>query len=337
MSFRIWDSPSGRSRRWSRRGRAYPRAPMFARMAVVLLAAVLLTTLGWQGAQRLLHPPQTAGAVTTGAPATPASNTSAPAMAAWQSQVIGQLEMATAEGSEGNISAAEVQVDRAAAILAATRIQGQPSVPDFFDVGLRSLDRVLHTQPENQRLFEHVTLAKIELAQLRSAQPVETEGSGDGGATDGQLRGNADAAIVRVPVGPGATAPHAVTIPGHVVVASPRTAVAQSILNPETVKGTYIDATLMPESAEIILPPATRLFVDDVRVEGLTFEGASQTLDGIHWKNVTFVNTRLRYEGGEVSLNNVRFVRCTFGISTDERGARLASAVALGQTSLVIE
>jgi hypothetical protein len=124
--------------------------------------------------------------------------------------------MATAEGSEGNISAAEVQVDRAAAILAATRIQGQPSVPDFFDVGLRSLDRVLHTQPENQRLFEHVTLAKIELAQLRSAQPVETEGSGAGGATDGQLRGNADAAIVRVPVGPGATAPHAVTIPGHV-------------------------------------------------------------------------------------------------------------------------
>jgi hypothetical protein len=250
-------------------------------------------------------------------------------MAAWQSQVIGQLEMATAEGSEGNISAAEVEVDRAAAILAATRIQGQPSVPDFFDVGLRSLDRVLHTQPENQRLFEHVTLAKIELAQLRSAQPVESEGSGDRGATGGPLRGNADAAIVR--------APHAVTIPGHVVVASPRTAAAQSILNPETVKGTYIDATLMPESAEIILPPATRLFVDDVRVEGLTFEGASQTLDGIHWKNVTFVNTRLRYEGGEVSLNNVRFVRCTFGISTDERGARLASAIALGQTSFVIE
>src|SRR5579864_6097999 len=111
MSFRIWDSPSGRSRRWSKRGRTYPRAPMFARMAVVLLAAVLLTTLGWQGAQRLLHPSQTAGAVTTGAPGTSASNTSAPAMAAWQSQVIGQLEMATAEGSEGNISAAEVEVE----------------------------------------------------------------------------------------------------------------------------------------------------------------------------------------------------------------------------------
>jgi hypothetical protein len=337
MSFRIWDTPSGRSRRWSKRGRTYPRAPMFARMAVVLLATVLLATLGWQGLQHLLHPRQTAGVVMPEAPGTPTSSNSVPAMAAWQSQVIGALEAATAQGSEGNISAAEVEVDRAAAILAATRIQGEPAVSDFFDVGLRSLDRVLRTQPENQRLFEHVTLAKVELAQLRSAQPPEAEGSGDHGATGGQPQGNADAAIAGVPVGPGATAPHAVIIPGRVVVASPRTVAAQSILNPATVKGTYVDATLMPETAEIILPPATRLFVDDVHVEGLTFQGASQTLDGIHWKNVTFINTRLRYEGGEVSLSNVRFVRCTFGISTDERGARMASAIARGQTSLVIE
>jgi hypothetical protein len=112
---------------------------------------------------------------------------------------------------------------------------------------------------------------------------------------------------------------------------------AQSILNATTAKGNYIDATLMPETAEIILPPVTRLLADDVRVEGLTFEGASQTLDGIHWKDVTFINTRLRYEGGQVSLRNVRFVRCTFGFSADERGARLASAIALGQTSFVIE
>ena len=109
------------------------------------------------------------------------------------------------------------------------------------------------------------------------------------------------------------------------------------MLDAATANGNYVDATLMPETAEIILPPATRIFADDVRVQGLTFEGASQTLDGIHWKNVTFINTRLRYEGGQVSLNNVRFVRCTFGFSSDERGARLASAIALGQTSFVIE
>ncbi len=32
-------------------------------------------------------------------------------------------------------------------------------------------------------------------------------------------------------------------------------------------------------------------------MEGLTIEGASQTLDGFSWKDVTFVGMRLRYEG----------------------------------------
>ena len=93
----------------------------------------------------------------------------------------------------------------------------------------------------------------------------------------------------------------------------------------------------MPASAEILEPPASRLFVDNVRVENLTIAGATQTLDGMHWKNVTFMGTRLRYEGGEVDLENVHFVRCKFGFTTDERGVRLANTIALGQTSLVIE
>jgi hypothetical protein len=52
---------------------------------------------------------------------------------------------------------------------------------------------------------------------------------------------------------------------------------------------------------------------------------------------VTFVGTRLRYEGGEVSLQNVRFTNCTFGFSTNDRGARLADAIALGQRSFVMQ
>lgn len=331
MNLGIWDTPSGRARRWSKRRKGYSRAPMFARMAVVLLAAVLVATLAWHGVQRLLHPPETA--VATGVADSGAGHGTS--VAVWQSQVIGALEAATVEGSAGNISAAELDVDRAAGVLASMRTGAQPAAPEFFDIVLRGLDRVLRTQPENQRLFEHVTLARIELAQLRCAQPVEAEGSSD--APAGQNQNGADRSGVAVPVGPPASAPHAVAIPGHVILAAPRFLAEQSIFDPSTAKGNYVDATLMPETAEIILPPSTRLFVDDVRVEGLTFEGASQTLDGIHWKNVTFINTRLRYESGEVSLSNVRFVHCTFGCSTDDRGARLASAIALGQTSFVIE
>lgn len=334
MSFGLWDTPSGRFRRWGKRSRGYTRAPMFARMAVVLLAAALVGTIAWQGVRRLLHPATTAGTATAESSGVAASSVSAAAV--WESQVMDALQDATAQGIAGNITAAEMGVDRAAAIVTDMRLQEQPAAPDFFDVGIRGLDQVLGTHPENQRLREHVTQARIELAQLRSAQ----SGAASAGGLDpagGLPRGAVGGKIAPVPVGPGAKAPHAVAIPGHVVMASPRAVAAQSVWDATTAKGNYIDATLMPETAEILLPPVTRLFADDVRVEGLTFEGASQTLDGIHWKNVTFINTRLRYEGGQVSLSNVRFVRCTFGFSSDERGARLASAIALGQTSFVIE
>jgi hypothetical protein len=52
---------------------------------------------------------------------------------------------------------------------------------------------------------------------------------------------------------------------------------------------------------------------------------------------VTFIGARLRYEGGQISLQNVKFIRCRFGFNTDERGARLADAIALGQKSIEIQ
>jgi hypothetical protein len=132
-------------------------------------------------------------------------------------------------------------------------------------------------------------------------------------------------------------APHAVNIPGHVLLAAPRALSAKELLDAAALGGNYIDATLMPDTSEVLLVPATRVMADGVRVEGLTIAGASQTLDGIGWKDVTFVGTRLRYEGGEVSLQNVRFKNCTFGFSTNDRGARLADAIALGQRSFVMQ
>jgi len=93
----------------------------------------------------------------------------------------------------------------------------------------------------------------------------------------------------------------------------------------------------MPSSAEILEPPPSRIFADNVHVENLTIAGAAQTLDGIHWKNVTFIGTHLRYEGGEVDLHNVRFIHCMFGFPSDDRGGRLATAIARGQTTVVIE
>jgi len=208
------------------------------------------------------------------------------------------------EASAGNITQAEVATDRAAAVVTGARFKGESAPPGFFETAIRQLDQIVAVHPENARLGEHAALMRIELAQFRSALEASP-------ADSGQSK--------------------------HVGIGAPRTIARDSLLDPKSLGGKILDATLMPASAEILEPPASRLFVDNVRVENLTIAGATQTLDGMHWKNVTFMGTRLRYEGGEVDLENVHFVRCKFGFTTDERGVRLANTIALGQTSLVIE
>src|SRR5579862_8615355 len=125
--------------------------------------------------------------------------------------------------------------------------------------------------------------------------------------------------------------------PGQVFVGAPRILAIGAVLNPAKLGGNLLDATSMPSGAEILEPPMSRIFADNVRVENLTIAGAAQTLDGIHWKNVTFIGTHLRYEGGEVDLHDVRFIHSMFGFPSDDRGGRLATAIARGQTTVVIE
>jgi hypothetical protein len=125
--------------------------------------------------------------------------------------------------------------------------------------------------------------------------------------------------------------------PSQVFVGAPRVLAIGAVLNPAKLGGNLLDATSMPSSAEILEPPPSRIFADNVHVENLTIAGAAQTLDGIHWKNVTFIGTHLRYEGGEVDLHDVRFIHCMFGFPSDDSGGRLATAIARGQTTVVIE
>ncbi|HEY0701661.1 MAG TPA: hypothetical protein VGD60_02740 [Candidatus Acidoferrales bacterium] len=341
MGRSLWDTASGRDRRWSKRGGGYPAAPGYARVVIMLLAVVLVGTLAWQGIQALLHPAPkyppvnapgnanyVARAGTSGSGATPA----------WQADVAGAMQAATAQGTAGNVTAAEVEVDRAASIVMSARMQGQKPTADFYVRNIAALDSALKTQPDNARMLEHVTLARMELADLRSADD-SSAGNAPANPDDApDLTSYPGASATPISnVGPDAEARHAKSIPGHVVMSAPRAISAEAEITPGTAGGNYLDATLMPETSEVLLPPATRKLSDGVRVEGLTIEGASQTLDGVRWRNVTFVGMRLRYEGGEISMENVKFVRCRFGFTTDERGAKLADAIALGKTSIEIQ
>lgn len=315
----IWDTPSGRARHWRRRGSAITPIPNYAQVIVVLLAIAIVYSAG-QGIYKhlrasakrptLVYVP--ANAAPGAAPLPRIANPIALAGAnQWQADVTLPLDSSLADAQAGNMIAAEVDADRAATLLQAARVQAisaAPNIsasPEFFSAAVATLEHVIQAKPDNGRLAEHARLAEIALAELFSSL---RHAPAENAAAQKRVAGK-----------------------------SPRTIVGGTLLNPASLGGNFLDANSMPYSAEILEPPSTRAFADNIRVEDITFSGAAQTLDGIHWRNVVFVGTRLRYEGREVSLDNVQFIRCTFGFTTDARGGRLASAIALGQSSLLIE
>ncbi len=229
----------------------------------------------------------------------------------WQRDFANALSSAMDEGKTGDVTSAEVETDRGASILSSAWEQGFGATPDFFERALRELDAIAETHPESDRLADHVFQAKTVLAELRS-------GMGDGAAGTHAVESSAAAEK-------------------RVIFDSPRAIAAKELVSGATFGGNHIDATAMPNTAEVLLPPATRAIEDGVRVSGLTIEGASQTLDGVIWKDVTFIGTRLRYEGGGTSLKNVKFVRCTFGFSEDEGGTKLVEAVARGEGTVSVK
>lgn len=339
MAKGIWNTPTGQDRRWRRRrgpgafAAGSGGAPKYLKFVVVILAVALVGTFVWSGVQKIFHPAAVGPAGTfspNGRPYAAGDGAAESETPTWELAFDGALKAAMEAGSAGNVTSAEVEIDRGAAIVISARSRGLNATPEFFAESLTTLDRIVDTQPENARLRDHAFQARVELAELRTtvgaAKPEDAKAAADP-ATERTLMAN---------VGPGTVAPHAVKIPGHVVFSAPHALGAKQTLNAATLGGNWIDATLMPEEAEVFLPPATRGLSDGVRVEGVTIEGASQTLDGVQWKDVTFIRARLRYEGGAARLQNVKFVRCTFGFSSDERGTKLADAIAGGVGTIVV-
>jgi hypothetical protein len=98
---------------------------------------------------------------------------------------------------------------------------------------------------------------------------------------------------------------------------------------------TWPAATLvseMPPGTDFLItidPIEKRLLSDNRFIDTIAFKNGEQTLDGFHWRNVVFVNTHIKYYGGEVELANVRFVQCTFQIVRDSHGSQMANYVAV--------
>jgi hypothetical protein len=309
--------------------------PWFARPVLIILSLILTGTLAWQGVLYALHTRHKAAESVPNTPAAAVSSSTS-----WQRDVGVSLDEAVRHATEGDVTQTEMAIDRATSMLGVARKNRSAAPPDFYETMLGKLDQILVAYHENTRLTEHVTLARIELAQSRSAIERAPAGAPSASVPVDPLLPRMPATgkktVTAAPPNSG-DAGESKPAPGQIMMGAPRTLAAGTKIDPASLGGDFLDATNMPSTAEILEPPASRLFVDDVRVEGLTIAGATQTIDGIHWKNVTFIGTRLRYEGGEVDLNNVRFVGCILGFTTDERAARIANAIALGQTTIVIE
>ncbi|MGA9883609.1 MAG: hypothetical protein WBQ34_07815 [Candidatus Acidiferrales bacterium] len=324
--------------------------------------------MAWKGADFFLHGFSTGP--TPGNAPSGANTLLSTQAAAWQRDVLSKFDQAAQLSKSGDPIAAEVQVDEAAAEMEDARVRSQIAQNGFFSRASAELDHILNAKKGSEtssnsdeaksaeqglppdagtgRLFEHVTQARIEIAIMRSAQ--EPLPPGTDFASDAEARAESTVARSSAAGGSANAIASPVDLPadsrvnlelnlpaGHIAIHDPRTLDANNLLDPARLGGNFLDATLLPEMSEILLPPETRQFSDNVRVQNLTIAGGSQTLDGIHWHNVTFIDARLRYEDGPLDLQNVRFVRCTFGFPSDARGAEIANAIVLGQTTLKIQ
>jgi hypothetical protein len=292
--------------------------PRYLAWVVVTVALVLVGRLGWQGSRYFVRRARTSSA--TADVATKSANAAA-TFAPWESDLLLSINNGVRDAGAGQMVAAEMDVDRAASIATAMRLESRTAGAKFFGVALGELDRVLAVRADDPDLVDHVTQVRVALAELRSSQDRAAEAQ----STADDMSPIATTANAAKPN------------PQHIPIDAPRTLAANSVLDPSTLGGKYLDATFMPDTSEILLPPETRVFADNVRVENLTIAGAAQTLDGIHWRNVTFVGTHLRYESGEVDLQNVHFVNCRFGFPSNDGGAQLANAIVMGETSITIE
>lgn len=113
----------------------------------------------------------------------------------------------------------------------------------------------------------------------------------------------------------------------------------QLILLPKTnwqAPGAVVDGSAIPTGTDLLQTSSGSLAKNGASISGLTLDGVTQTLDGVEWKDVTFVNSRIRYHGGDLKLDNVHFVHCTFEVPESDRGAQLAGYATLEGSPLNI-
>lgn len=200
--------------------------------------------------------------------------------------------------AQGKTTLAVEAMQKAASTFAAASEKKLPAPPEYFVDSIEIVNGVAQA-PHAAQLSQGLQNVRLSLAQYRSSL-----------------------VVAQVPY-------------EHKVIVGPNSGLTPG--KPFTMKGGYFDITQLPRDFVQSVPPNTFTLADNVNIQGATIVGGMQTLDGIHWSGVTFIGTHIKYRGGQLDLDHVTFVACTFDAPNNNRGAQFANYVALMEPQLQIQ
>jgi hypothetical protein len=190
---------------------------------------------------------------------------------------------------EGKAESAVSAARDAASTLASAAEGRLPATPGYFVDTIEMINGVAHVSSSSE-LSKSLQDARLSLAQYRSALLVGT-----------------------------VTYSQKIDMLTHKLIMG----------NRSTITGGYFDASKVPGDFAVLAPGYKTGTGDECTFQGTIFSGGMETLDGIRWINVSFVGTRIRYNGGPLYLDHVTFIGCTFSAPDNDRGARFAEYAAL--------
>ncbi len=203
---------------------------------------------------------------------------------------------------------------RAAVSLTATlKQQHRPASPEFFQNSVATLNAVGRAHPRPQ-LSNELINARVALAEYRSSVTPEPT------------------LPPTQPLPTGASV--AEVLNHHATYLVSESLPIRTGFNVYSNGAAIYSATLPGTDILTVVIDPTNLRAPSVN--GLTLIGPRQILDGIEWKNVTFVNVHIVYAGGPLMLENVRFVNCTFEVPHNQQGIDVVDYAALSASSLTI-
>jgi hypothetical protein len=212
------------------------------------------------------------------------------------------LQSAVSEARVNNISAANAQIEQADEILVSLKRDRVRVSKTFFESAISAAHQL-----EPYKGLTNIHGVSQALAEYRSSLNPEPT-----------LPKKVNAALPNLSKSP---------IPTGLYDCVPPVAFSPGLLMVDG-GGSGLDCRSRRPNEDVFISPSPSIETNPQMMNFIIL-GGTQSLDFFKWKNMTFVNTHIKYAGHAVVLENVRFVNCTFDVPADTLGMRLTEYAAL--------